>query len=461
MVKKDNVKLTELQEKAKYTEEETKNIKTAQRTAFVYGLIILGALLIFVFFLSLYLRIWWQPFLPVLIFLVMYFVWAPQDVGWGSFAKEGYVKAVLLGGKRKRFFGSPNGEDYDENWNLIDAKNFKGKRYSLWGIKLTVQPYFDLVIWGMHFIYEWPFGTIYTELNEWERYYPNLRRALPRREILRQFSVLPYPQYIKASNAEDANRLGINFETNVVMRWVNPDKALFKETTSWLDIVRPLIEGGYVFYIKSHTLQEILEKKMEIGQDLMKDMLSSDPEYPGTLVEMIEDKYGVKILSISIIDISGADGEEQKAIRAKAVAILNKEATIINAEADSQKSAIKTMGSIVSMISRATGKTEKEVTDTLGQDVEKRYADSLDLAQRAMASEKNQLIDIRTGSGGGKGSGDSLLALIAANSMMLNRSGSGNSLSSGKKASADSEKKNNSRLLKEAGFDLPDDEDDD
>jgi hypothetical protein len=468
MAKKEEVKsgkLTEEQEKAKYVEDERKKIKTAQILAFVCGLLILGALLLIDFFISWYLKIWWQPLALMELFLVMYFIWAPQDVGWGSFAKEGYIKAVLLGGKRRRIFGVPSGEDYDEEWNIIKSEDFQGIRFSFFAITLTIKPYFDLVIWGMHIVYEWPFGTIYTEYNEWERYYPNMNKALPRKEVMREFSALPYPQYIKALKAEDANRFMVNLKSNVIWRMINPDKALFKETTSVIDIVKALLEGGYVYYIKSHDLKEILAKNFDIGADLMKDMLSPDSEYPGTLVNMLEKKYGIRILSISIIDIEGVDNEEDAAIKAAGLARLNKEATIINAEAAAEKTAIENMGAVVTMTSILTGNTKEDTVKVLSKDFAGRYNDSLDMAQRTLASNKNQFMDIRVGSNGkndnqGSSSNPSMLEYIAVNTMM-NRSGSGSSSSSGQKSPEEDERKKKRKLFKEAGFDVFKGEDDD
>lgn len=356
----------------------------------------------------------------IAVFLIaLYFIWAPQDVCWGCSIKEGYTKALVFsGGKLYKFLMGRKGKAYDEEYNVVDANSDKAK-------------YPDKSYLGLHINPLWPFTRVYMEDTEWKRYYPNLKKALPRKEVLRQFSLVPYPYYIDVLNAEDKNRTGIDLLTTVIMEIQNPDKALFKETTQWINIVSPLIQGGYVSFIKKHTIDEMLGEE-DLGKMILKDMPNPNPiGLPGNnLADMIFKVYGVKILNISIIDFAGADKEMQKAMNAKANAQLNKEARLIDADAEAQSRAIESMDLIVYMLARTLGKTKEQVCADLQDDPKKfmekygtQYNDCLDMARREMAIKGKSFYDLRTPDASGKEMGN-LLGLLLT-SKLVGTGGSG------------------------------------
>ncbi len=417
----------ELKEKAEYVESERKKRAMVKVSALIQGCAVIVAVLAFDFPLAPLLGVLGvivKIATPFLFFLVMRFIWAPADVGWGSLVREGYTKAITIGGKRRRFIGVPSGEAYDEKWNVAPRGDVTG--HPFWGsITLTTKPYRDLVVLGMHIVPEWPFAEIYEEATEWERWYPTLKKPLRKREIIREFTLLPYPEYIDIVDAEDENRLGITGDTNVIVKIVNPDKALFKETTPWIDIVRPLIQGGYVSYIKKTSFQKMLDVE-DIGRDLVEKMpapqiLSVDGKEITTLVGMIKELYGIKILSISIINIAGADKELQEAVNAQAIAQLNKDARLIEADASAISDTKETMGMIMRMFAETLGMTYEELKNKgpeaiakLKKDSKDEYDTCVDTAHRQMALKKRLFFDSRTD---GKGDPTLLATMATANAM--------------------------------------------
>jgi len=359
----------------------------------------------------------------------MYFVWGPADIGWASFPREGYTKPLLSGNELSGFIGCPKGKAFTEEWDVVDADHPDATERK------------DIVILGMHIIPSWPFSKVYWEKTEWERYYPNLKKALPRRELLKEFTLLPYPYYIEIMDAEDLNRLGVTLITNVVMEIVNPKKALFRQATTWIDIIKPIIQGGYVTYVKGTTFQEMLTKKKDIGGELLQYMEDPSGQYD-TLAEMIEKVYGIRIESISVLDIVGSDKDEQDAIKAKAIAGLKREASLIDADAKSRGSAIATMGKAFKMMTQMMAQvkiTEEEQQaeyvaaenrlkirlrdDPKGfeEDYGVIFKKCLDLVQRDMALEKDSFLDVRSPDSKGTGTAD-LLSILATSDMLNNRS---------------------------------------
>lgn len=432
--------------KEEYFEIETKKIAGKQAGAMFKGWAIIVSVLLLEYFMPSFLGlkglfagifIILEIFLLIpVFFLTMYFVWGPEDVCWATFPREGYTKGVLVGNQLSRFLGVPSGKVYNEDWDVVDrpAQGSVSKN--------TKTP-----LWGMYIFY-WPFEKIYCEKTEWERYYPNLKKPLPRRELLREFTLLPYPFYVEAVDAEDSNRLGITLQTNVVMEIVNPKKALFKQTTAWPDIVRMLIKGGYVSYIKSTTLAEMLAKNRDIGADLLDKMPDPTKSSAGKLTDMIKDTYGVRVVSISVIDIIGADEEQQKAINAKAVAKLNRDAAVIVADANAQKSAIETTGYAIKMLAQMTAnidtaldeEKQKESLAKAEQDLRvmikdnpkefdekygERFKTCLDFVQRKMALDKGKFADIRTPDA--QGATSDLLALLMTSKLVDTSGGGGGS----------------------------------
>ena len=426
------------QNKEEFFEAKTKEVARKQLIAIIKGWAIVGlvALLeyLFIFSRGIIGIIAGIIFFFIAFFMVMYFVWGPEDVCWATFPREGYTKGILLGNQLSRFVGITGGKAYTSDWDVVDIDDTKALKKSRF-----------IPVLGMY-LFAWPFEKVYMEKTEWERYYPNLKKSLPRRELLREFTLLSYPFYVEIDDAEDMNRLGVTAKTNVVMRIVNPKKALFRQATAWPDIVRVLIKGGYVSYIKRTTLNDMLTKKdvEDIGADLLEKMPSPTNLQGKFLKDMVEEVYGIQIVSISVIDIIGADEEEQRAINAKAIAKLNRDATLINADANAQKSAIETIGSAIKMLAQMVAETDssddeakqkeswaraenmlKEMIKKETEKFEKQYGKQfnicIDFVQRKMAIDKGRFADVRTPDA--KGGTADLMSMLTVSDILAQRAG--------------------------------------
>lgn len=89
--------------------------------------------------------------LLITFFLMMYFIWSPQDVCWGSQPREGYTKAKLFGNELDGFINCPSGKAFTDEWDVVDEDHPDASDKK------------DIVIWGMHIVPWWPFTKIYWE----------------------------------------------------------------------------------------------------------------------------------------------------------------------------------------------------------------------------------------------------------------------------------------------------------
>jgi len=263
-------------------------------------------------------------------FAVIYLITAPQDI-FGAFIDEGYFGVVVVGkGKFKKIILNYEGFGLSKDWDIVSAKDNCCK-------------YKDKSFWGMHWIWS-PVERIYTHRLRWLKYDSIKKISVERTERLRQTSAMPYPFSVWVSEAEDAKRAPLNLFSVVTMKIKNPYKAIFNVTTEWIDVVTPLIQGAYVAFLKEHTFSELIKKQKALGKDLLDFMnLPNTSIYDEqkkrflSIIEFIEEKYGVEIISLDVMDITGADKDIDAALKANALAVLKKEATITDAEAQAKK----------------------------------------------------------------------------------------------------------------------------
>jgi regulator of protease activity HflC (stomatin/prohibitin superfamily) len=354
--------------------------------------------------------------------LVEYFIWARNDI-LASFVDEGFIKVVVVGGKFRNFLMNYKGKAMDEEWNIINEIDPKALHH-------------DKSWWGMHIIHPLFFGSIYSHVLSWRKYDPKKKAPVDRREILLQTSVMPYPYYIDALQAEDNTRAPIDVFTVVTMRIVNPYKALFGITTEWIEVITPRIQGAYVAFIKTHTFSELIRDHKATGSELLEFIKGTHPEAIEKLADKLLEEYGIEIISLDVIDIKGGDKETDEAIKANALAELKKVATITNAEAQAEKikieaeaikraNVLKTMGVFVGQIAQFTGIEEDQVPEKLKDPEfrkahEKEITAAIEFAKQTVSADANGLIQIisnSSGSSGRSGSGGinpDTLALFAA-----------------------------------------------
>jgi regulator of protease activity HflC (stomatin/prohibitin superfamily) len=421
-------------ETKKPIDEQRKEIQDNKKNAKKKGLFIIlptfiiGAVILFAMFPSVPI---WIEFVLILIFLVimaliifgvLYFIWANNNI-LSSFVDEGFVKVVVVGGKFRSFLMNYKGKAMDKDWNIISEA-------------LPDAIYKDKSRFGMHIIHPLFFGSIYSHVLSWRKYDPKTKKPVDRREILLQTSVMPYPYYIEATQAEDKNRAPVNILTVVTMQVINPYKALFGITTEWIDVVTPLIQASYVAFTKQTTFSKMIIDSNALGDDLFDYIQKVNAPATISLFEELKEVYGILIISLDVIDVTGGDKETDDAIKANALAALRKEATITNATAKAEQIKIeaeaimtanvrKTMGVVIGQIASLTGIKEENVPEKLKESdfrkmYEKEIVAAMEFARQTVSADNNGLIQIISGSGnssgqsGAGGVNSDTLALFAA-----------------------------------------------
>jgi hypothetical protein len=370
------------------------------------------------------------PISAVIIFFEIYLIMAPQDI-FGVFLDEGYFGVLVVG--KGKFFDiilNHKGFAFDKNWWVVEETNptavHKDRtKYSL----------------GMHLIFS-PIVRLYTHRLRWLKYDSIKKIFVERSERLRQTSLMPYPFSIGVTQAEDSKRAPLDIDTVVPMKIVNPYLAIFNVTTEWIDVVSPLIQGAYVAYLKQQTFADLITRQHAIGKDLMKFIIDSG------LYCTIRSKYGIEILSIEVINLAGGDKEVDAALKANALAELQKEATITNAKAQAEKitilaeadakrrSAVAT--AFMDMLVTRTGLTPEDITAMQAnepQQFQHLYGDIVKQCNESVAqqvsADNGALLHIL--SPGGKKGGNSggtntdLIATVAGIIKAMNMQGSGKS----------------------------------
>ncbi len=184
------------------------------------------------------------------------------------------------------------------------------------------------------------------------------------------------------------------------------------EIKNWKTAIKNLIENVVRTYLNGLTIDEGLAMK-EAGFDLKNKFHDSEkPELKKELlrVEKTLSSWGFELERITIMDFDLEDdlvkarGEVQKKKR--------------EAEASEEERrirALETVGSMISMISLYTGKSEKEIQKKINKDEGlngKMFIIAEDLVKRRMSIDGNALTDIIANGGGGIK--ESILEIIGA-----------------------------------------------
>jgi hypothetical protein len=126
------------------------------------------------------------------------------------------------------------------------------------------------------------------------------------------------------------------------------------------------------------------------------------------------------------------DEEYSRATLRAIIAQKNAEAIKVEAGAEAFKRSTETMGLVLSMLARLTGEKEEDLSSLLKnqpEDFEKKYgkkfAECLDLVQRAMALEKGKFADIRTPDIKGGGTTADLISVVLAAKLLPDGGGGG------------------------------------
>ncbi|GMX58883.1 MAG: hypothetical protein MCSN_5370 [Candidatus Microsyncoccus archaeolyticus] len=339
---------------------------------------------------------------PIIAFIVLYFVWAPNDV-FGTFPEEGYATVIVRGLGFRKLFLKKKGFGFNNNWDVVPIE------YA------TVRPREFL---GM-FLFLWPFERLYVYKQKWVKY-TEKEKPVEKEEVLRGALLKTYVYFIGLSGAEDLINMPIDIGMAVEMVIVNPYKALF-QMQNWYRGISNFIQGEIRNEVRKQNYSELIAK----GERSLDYILIEKLE---TLVSLVKDQYGVEISKIKIVQISPADKELVKASTRMAVAEFEKKAIKVEAEAQSYKRSTETMGPIIDMLVSRTGLTLEQIqqeTRNNPREFSEKYSqiiqEGIELVKTQIAGDKSKYIKIDTSGNNGEG-GNPLLDLIATFMAMSEKS---------------------------------------
>jgi hypothetical protein len=484
MTKSVNDDSKALEEKRVFFDAKIKERRKNQHGAITTGFLILASVLIYDFFaitllgaIAIIIGVILSIIIPP---LVVRFVWAPWDVCWVSIVKPNCFKVLTRGGDLRRPIA--NNIAFTDKWEPVKPDH-------------SDAIFFDESLWGVHIISNWPFTQVDEKKMEYRRYDERLKSAPLKRELMVEFTLMVYPYYVEILDAKDANKADVRMGISWMARMTNIKQALYGEATSMIDVCAPLIKGGMGSFIQNHTVEQI-RSLQDVGRSLFEEMPSPRPialqDQSETLIEMIKSQYGMKTESISKIFFKGDNEQVEEAINAKAIEGFRRDAKLVNADAESRSLSITTIGAAIDMLAQTIvtidfiedNEEEGERRDPeeerkrallkaknylaimrkeQPEEFKKWYGEEwercVDIVTRDMIVKKGGIVaDLRTPNA--TGSVADMQSLILTSNLVGSKAGGATKSSdSNKKAQSEDNRKKEFKTLKEAGFDIDDDED--
>ena len=367
---------------------------------------------------------------PIIAFVVLYFIWAPNDV-FGTFPEEGFATIIVEGMGFKKLFLKLKYFGLDEEWNIVEENNATLKQREIKGMCLFL----------------WPFQRRHVYRQKWTKY-TEQGKSVFKEEVLRSVLVKSYFYYIGVLSAEDISVMPINIGLAVEMKIVNPVKAIFK-IQNWYGSSANLIQGGVRDQIRKRNYLEWINLS---GSVALGDYFETEMR---PIIDKIKDDFGVQVVKIKVVQIEPSDKRYTEASTRKAVAEFEKQAIEVEARAKSYKRAMEVAGPIMQILGKNIGLTEEEIQNKIREnpnEFEQKYGvywkAAEDMVHRQMAIEGKQFADIRTSGGSGS---STLLELIAAMQILGQRAGQ--QVSSGSSQKSSSREERVKQRLKDLGFD--------
>ncbi len=326
--------------------------------------------------------------IPLVAFLVVYYLWAPNNICW-TIIEEGHSKVISKMGSFRKCLINWREYTFNKEWSVIkensqhkEAKHFLG---------------------GLRFYGIWPFFETYSYKLRWK----SLRAdgsAVDHEETLNSVLLKDFVYLVEIDGAEEKNKIPLDIDLLITIRVVNPYKALFR-TQDWVELVMNRIKPFFREYIAQHTYEDLIGKKQAAGGDVWKELVTYG------IVKEFKRDYGVEIKDggIEMKDITPPPIYQEAATKKYL------------AEKEKEKRAEETMGMILQMLADAYGMSPDEVRKTIHKDPKLRkdfMRLTEDLVKRKMAIEGQSFVDIRVS--GAEGVEKGLLNLIAAWKRMPN-----------------------------------------
>ena len=266
------------------------------------------------------------------IFLVLYFIWAPNQV-FACFPEEGHAVIIVEGSSFHSAYMKYKGKKLIRN-NVIDDVSDKKEG----------------TILGMYPLLSWPFRRVYKYRQRWSKLNKDGKKEL-REEVLWQVLLMKYVYFIEVVKVETKNKVPINLGIAIEAEITNPYKAMFV-AKDWVHAMESWIEDKARDFVRTESYEEIIAKD---------DLAIKITDHCAGVIERMKNIYGVSITKIAVINIEPADKRYEQATLNKIVSEKKKEGTIVDAEAESQKIGLETMGSVFSMLAQTTDESEKDI----------------------------------------------------------------------------------------------------
>ncbi|MCX6760402.1 MAG: SPFH domain-containing protein [Candidatus Nealsonbacteria bacterium] len=248
--------------------------------------------------------------------IALYFGFGPLNIFF-TIINEGTAKAITSGGAVVKILFQYT--DHARMPNGKIAVQQGAVQPSLFGLG------------GLQFYGIWPFRQVYDYPFSWATIDQDGEKKEHISETLDYVMLKDSLYWFDIREAEDFNLVPLNLEGLVIVRVVDPYKALFGPQ-NWLKITIALIqklirgevaerEGGY---------KELVAKRALLGSELMED------EDVKEVIAELEEDYGVKIIKLEIKDIDPTANFRELTMK-EIIAKQERKATVITAGAEARR----------------------------------------------------------------------------------------------------------------------------
>jgi len=255
---------------------------------------------------------------------------------------EATAKPVMRMGAFQRFVMAWEGWEFDGSWNIVPSTSKKRIRGGL-RFKLP----------GLEKIYVYKFRWRDIQLAKEGR-----DRVTPHEELIDY--ILLKPDYYALDDIEKAEtlppeRIPLTLRVSVMLRVVNPYKALFIAPPNWFENVTKRLESILRDWVAQRKMDDVFKFRRE-----PKTTWQEFKDNP--LIQMFEKDWGIKVEENGI-DIRDIDlpKEYQEAAALEKKMKMEATAKKTQFEIEAKARAAETVGTVIEMMAKARGKKVKEI----------------------------------------------------------------------------------------------------
>lgn len=324
-------------------------------------------------------------------FLLIWFWLAPQNYFF-TFVKESTAKIVVRGDAFSRALIQWKGYTFNDKWDVVPSRG-RERWHPLGGLRFYgIWPIWDILIYTLrwHDLQRTGGGEVETPVFH--------------EEVLDYVLLRPDVYWTKVLRAETGGeeRIPLDVEFLTTMKVVNPYKVIFVAPISWVENVLLRLAPIYRGLIASKSLDELLALKGKGEQ--IQDALMRDGKF-NLIKDVLEQEWGIKIeengIQIKDIDLP-KDYQDAAAAQRRQ-------------QLEAGGRAAEAIGTVISMMAQARGKTEEEIKKEINRNktMRREFLDlAKDLAVRKLGIEGRSYLDIRVQ--GAKGLERMILNSLAA-----------------------------------------------